>query len=213
VRRSQDIQAQLAQFRGILPGDEALSSTNDFAARLQKEAWKSHQEELEDELEEAIEAETRPSWARLTGADFSTISPAVRNILSKDVQVTGHIKFTNELIIDGKIEGEVSSDGVLTIGENADIRGDINTKSVTVFGKVNGNITVWERCELKSRARLVGNVKARRLAIEEGATFLGISEVSTTKSSLPIKQQIDRSAEIRAKEDAPAMALVASAKA
>jgi cytoskeletal protein CcmA (bactofilin family) len=102
-----------------------------------------------------------------------------KNILSKDVEIKGSIKFTNELIIDGKIEGEIISDGNLTVGENADIRGEIKTKSVTVLGKIHGNITVAERCELKARAQLVGDLKAARVIIEEGATFVGKSEVSS----------------------------------
>src|SRR5256885_15478167 len=105
-----------------------------------------------------------------------------KDVLSSDVEIKGSIKFQKELLIDGKVEGEINSDGVLTIGENADIRGEIKTKSITVFGKVQGNITVAERCELKSRCTLQGDLKAARLVIEEGATFIGKSEVITGTS-------------------------------
>ena len=88
------------------------------------------------------------------------------------------------MLIDGKVEGEINSDGVLTIGENADIRGEIKTKSITVYGKVHGNITVGERCELKSRCTLQGDLKAARLVIEEGATFIGKSEVTPNKIAM-----------------------------
>jgi cytoskeletal protein CcmA (bactofilin family) len=105
-----------------------------------------------------------------------------KDVLSSDVEIKGSIKFQKELLIDGKVEGEIHSEGVLTIGENADIRGEIKTKSITVFGKVQGNITVSERCELKSKCTLQGDLKAARLIIEEGATFIGKSEVSSGMS-------------------------------
>ena len=108
-------------------------------------------------------------------------NPTTKNILSSDVEIKGSIKFQNELIIDGKIEGEIISSGILTVGENAEVRGEIKTKSVTVLGKVHGNITVEERCELKTRAQLIGDLKAARLMIEEGATFVGKSEVTPNK--------------------------------
>ena len=104
-----------------------------------------------------------------------------KDILSSDVEIKGSIKFQKELLIDGKVEGEINSEGVLTIGENADIRGEIKTKSIIVFGKVHGNITVNERCELKSKCTLQGDLKAARLVIEEGATFIGKSEVTSGK--------------------------------
>ena len=113
-------------------------------------------------------------------ADLSTS----KNTLAADVEIKGSIKFTNELIIDGKVEGEIVSSGVLTVGENAEIRGEIKTKSVSVLGKVHGNITVDERCELKSRAVLMGDLKAARLVIEEGATFVGKSEVTPNKVAM-----------------------------
>src|SRR5205809_7047513 len=107
---------------------------------------------------------------------------AGKDILSSDVEIKGSIKFQKELLMDEKVEGEINSDGVLTIGENADIRGEMKPKSITVYGKVQGNITVGERCELKSRCTLQGDLKAARLVIEEGATFIGKSEVTSGTS-------------------------------
>ena len=100
-----------------------------------------------------------------------------KNILSSDVEIKGSLKFSNDLVIDGKIEGEVTSDGSLTVGENARIKGEIKTKSCIVFGKVEGNITVSDRCELKLSAELLGDVRAKTLSIEEGAQFMGKSIV------------------------------------
>ncbi len=100
-----------------------------------------------------------------------------KNILSSDVEIKGKLRFSNDLIIDGRIEGEVNSEGDLTVGENAQIVGDIKTRSVVVFGKVQGNITVTDRCELKQNAELHGDVVAGKLAIEEGAAFMGASTV------------------------------------
>jgi cytoskeletal protein CcmA (bactofilin family) len=71
----------------------------------------------------------------------------------------------------------VHSDGALTVGENALIKGEINTRTVVIFGKVEGNIVVQERCELKSNATLIGDITAGTLSIEEGATFMGQSAV------------------------------------
>ena len=105
-----------------------------------------------------------------------------RNTLSNDVEIKGSIKFTQDLSVDGKVEGEISSpNGILVVGQNAELRGEIKTKSVTVYGRVHGNITVDERCELKANAQLHGDLKAARLVIEEGATFVGKSEVTPNK--------------------------------
>jgi len=97
--------------------------------------------------------------------------------LSSDVEIKGSVKFQKELLIDGKVEGKIKSNGVLTIGQNADIRADIKVKSITVYGTVEGNITAGDRCELKSTGTLQGDLKAARLVVEEGATFIGQSEL------------------------------------
>jgi len=105
------------------------------------------------------------------------IPPSSAN-LSSDVEIKGSIKFQKELLINGKVEGKIKSNGVLTIGENADVRGEIKVKSITVYGNVEGNITVSERCELKSMCTLQGDLIAPCLVVEEGATFIGKSNVT-----------------------------------
>src|SRR5260370_8201585 len=92
-----------------------------------------------------------------------------KDVLSSDVEIKGTIKFQKELLIDGKVEGEINSDGVLTVGENADIRAEVKTKSITIYGKVQGNITVSERCELKSKSPLHQDLKPTPLPIEKPA--------------------------------------------
>jgi cytoskeletal protein CcmA (bactofilin family) len=108
-------------------------------------------------------------------ADLENSSPAGKCILSREVEIEGSIKFQKELFIDGKVHGQINSDGVLTIGEHADVRGEIKSKSVTLYGKVHANITA-ERCELKSKCALQGDLKAARLIVEDGAAFIGTSE-------------------------------------
>ncbi|MFT5883265.1 MAG: cytoskeletal protein CcmA (bactofilin family) [Crocinitomicaceae bacterium] len=106
-----------------------------------------------------------------------------RNMLSSDVEIKGQVRFTNDLVVDGKIEGEIDSDGSLTVGENARVRAEIRTRSVVIYGKVHGNITVAERVELKANAELVGDIKAATLSIEAGAIFVGKSTVGAPASS------------------------------
>src|SRR5438067_13476740 len=90
--------------------------------------------------------------------------------LSSDIEIKGTIKFQGDLAIDGKVDGEISStNGTLTVGQNAEIKStEIKTRSAILLGRVNGNITVEDRCELKSNAQLYGDLKAARLVIEEG---------------------------------------------
>lgn len=109
----------------------------------------------------------------------SKLSPAGANmnVVAKDVEIRGTIKFSRDFIVDGRIEGEVQSGGCLTIGENAVIQGEIKTSAVVVFGKVQGNMTVDGLCFLKNDSVVIGDITAGTLSIEEGATFVGQSAV------------------------------------
>ena len=107
-----------------------------------------------------------------------------RNVLSSDVEIKGKVAFTNDLVVDGLIEGEIHSDGSLTVGENARIKAEVHTRSVVVYGKVHGNITVTDRVELKANAELIGDIKAATISIEAGAIFVGKSTVGAPSTTI-----------------------------
>lgn len=131
-------------------------------------------------------------------------SVSTRNVLSSDVEIKGSVKFSNDLVVDGKIEGEIASDGNLTVGENARIRAEIKTATLVVYGKIHGNITVTDRVELKVGAEVVGDIKAKTLAIEAGAVFVGKSTVGTPASTGVAPSKPVESKPEAPKQDAPA---------
>jgi cytoskeletal protein CcmA (bactofilin family) len=103
------------------------------------------------------------------------------NILS-GVEIRGTIRFSKELTFDGTLHGDISSHGgTLIVGSNGRIHGNVQSNSVLVKGKVEGNITAENRCELQGGAKLIGDLKTARLVLEAGAMFVGKSEVNPLK--------------------------------
>ena len=99
------------------------------------------------------------------------------NVLASGIEIKGSIRFANDMIIDGKIEVEIMSEkGRVTVGENAHIKGDITAGEVKVFGEVEGKITS-QRCELKQKSRLKGDIKTKNLSMEEGAQLSGRTDI------------------------------------
>ena len=105
------------------------------------------------------------------------------NHLFANVEIKGLLTFSQELMMEGKIEGDVSSTAPLIIGEHAYVKGTVNTRSVVVHGHVEGNITVQEHCQVTATATVLGNITAATFAIEAGATFCGHSQVRKPSSS------------------------------
>src|SRR5437667_6146174 len=119
---------------------------------------------------------------RLTdGEHMSTPGPASKNVLNSDVEIKGNIRFAGELTFEGKLDGEIQTDGTLNLGDGAVINGNVNATNVVVRGKINGNIVAKEKIEIKAKTELFGDIRSARLAIEEGVTFVGKTEVNPNK--------------------------------
>jgi cytoskeletal protein CcmA (bactofilin family) len=114
---------------------------------------------------------------------MSTTASQSKNALNSDVEIKGDLKFSGELTFDGKLDGEIQTDGVLHLGDGAVVNGNINAQSVIVRGKINGNISAKEKIEIKAKTELFGDIRATKLVIEEGVTFVGKTEVNPNKAA------------------------------
>ena len=103
----------------------------------------------------------------------------IQSRLSKDIEITGILKFHGELIFEGKFTGELVQGSSLVIGDGAEVRAkSIVVDNLTSSGLVAGDATVSQRCHLKETAHLQGSLKTFRLAMDDGATFAGALEIS-----------------------------------
>ena len=106
---------------------------------------------------------------------------SAKNVLNSDVEIKGNLKFAGELTLEGKLEGEIITEGTLHLGESGVVNGNVNATTVVIRGKINGNIVAKDKIEIKSKAELFGDVRASKLVIEEGVTFVGKTEVNPNK--------------------------------
>ena len=112
---------------------------------------------------------------------MNSASNPTKNVLSSDVEIKGNLKFSGELTFEGRLEGDIHTDGTLNLGDNASVTGNLNVGSVVLRGKINGNVIAKDKIEIKAKTELFGDIKAAKLAVEEGVTFVGKTEVNPNK--------------------------------
>jgi cytoskeletal protein CcmA (bactofilin family) len=94
--------------------------------------------------------------------------------IGKAVRVQGKVVSDEDLTIDGDVEGSIELGGhSLTIGEDARIRADLLAKTVTISGKVTGNVKGVDKVELRATGTVEGDITAPRFVMAEGATVMG----------------------------------------
>jgi cytoskeletal protein CcmA (bactofilin family) len=90
------------------------------------------------------------------------------------LRVEGKIISAGDLTIDGNVEGSIElGNHSLTIGSSASVVADLVAKSVTISGTVKGNVMGNAKVDLKSTARVEGDITAPKFAMEDGAVLVG----------------------------------------
>lgn len=104
--------------------------------------------------------------------------------IGENVLITGQIFAKEDLVIDGQIDGQIESlENKVTIGKAARIKATIKGRDVVIHGTVHGNVEASDKIDLRRDAHLVGDIRAARIAIEDGAIFKG--SIDVTKVEVP----------------------------
>jgi cytoskeletal protein CcmA (bactofilin family) len=104
--------------------------------------------------------------------------------VSQGIKIKGELSGTEDLFIDGSVEGKVSlGNSMVTVGPNAVVKADITAREVVVRGRVEGKLYGSERIQIWHTARINGDMKSERVAIEEGSELHGHMEAGKASSA------------------------------
>jgi cytoskeletal protein CcmA (bactofilin family) len=104
--------------------------------------------------------------------------PEGMTVIGEDVEIVGSVKCTSNIQIDGKLTGDLTCNGKAVVGGSAAIKGNLNVDAATLQGQLNGNVTAKDIIQLKATARMTGDLRAKRLTVEDGVTFVGKAEIN-----------------------------------
>ena len=111
------------------------------------------------------------------------------SILGPEVEINGDVKVAGDLLIYGKVNGNIISEGSVNSAKGSLIKGDIQAKNASISGQVEGDLIIKEKVVLGANSYLSGNLKAAIITIEEGAKFDGmcsmIENLKTSQTSDP----------------------------
>ena len=102
----------------------------------------------------------------------------ITGFLDYGTTVTGELRFSGTLRIEGEFHGSITTEDVLTVGKDADVHADIHAGEVEIFGRVSGTITAQRRIEVYSTGKIKGDISTPILVIEDGAVLDGRSRMT-----------------------------------
>jgi cytoskeletal protein CcmA (bactofilin family) len=95
------------------------------------------------------------------------------SVVGAGLIVEGEFTSDDEVIVDGTVRGTLSTGEAVSVGGDGVVEADLAAQSVSVAGQVTGNINASARVDIQAGGRLIGDVKAGRLTIADGASFRG----------------------------------------
>ncbi len=120
----------------------------------------------------------------------------VVSIIAPGMKVVGDCSSDGIVRIEGRVEGLIKAAKSVVVGKDGVVKGDIETQDVIVAGRVSGTITAQSRVELQASCHVEGDIRSRRIKLDEGGHVDGRlhmgADVSRTESQQAALQRARR---------------------
>ena len=102
---------------------------------------------------------------------------ANETVLGPTLEIEGEIEGDEDLVIQGKVNGKIVSRKALTVDNTGNVEATVTTDTMIVAGKLSGNVEAVDKVEIRKGGKMVGDIKAPRVVIADGAKFKGNIEM------------------------------------
>jgi cytoskeletal protein CcmA (bactofilin family) len=99
--------------------------------------------------------------------------PMGNTVISNGIVIDGEVSGEEPLTILGTVKGKISTTQNLLVETGATVEADVETQSLSVGGRLTGNVVARERVEVRANGKMIGDIKAPRIVIADGAAFKG----------------------------------------
>ena len=100
-----------------------------------------------------------------------------RHEIQEGVSITGRIHFPHNARVDGRLKGEIRADELLLVGPTAEIEATVCARKMVLAGRLIGDVVRSGRVELEAGADVRGDIQARYLVVQSGASFEGSARI------------------------------------
>lgn len=116
---------------------------------------------------------TQPAAPSAPSIFHASTKAVPATVIAKGVRLEGQFKSQGDVLIEGEVQGTVQTDGLLTVGPEAWVKATVTATDAVIAGKVEGEMTAKRRLEVKSTARMVGDIICETIIVEAGAALKG----------------------------------------
>ena len=104
-------------------------------------------------------------------------------VLSNQIKLEGRLQSTSNIRFDGEMNGDLTTEGDLSVGEHGRVKGNVSARNVVVGGTIQGNVSPSGRLEILATGKVFGDIVVGSLIIDEGGILRGKSAVHAEESA------------------------------